>query len=109
MCKQLVDACANHGGTKRILRRKAPEHRAVPDPGAPCDLVGRDLRAELGVRVRCGPENPVEVALCVGAQSRHQAGTVAASPAAACASIRATCRLRRSASITPSAAIITIA
>ncbi len=81
----------------------------MADPGPACDLVDRHVRAELGKGVRSRLEDAVEVAACVGPQNGHYAPTTTGSPEAACSSILATWRLRRSATITPRATIIATA
>src|SRR5262249_10426209 len=102
--QQLVEADGDNCGTQRVLRREAPEDAAVPDAGPARDLGDRHIRPGLGVPNRGGGEEAVEVALRVGAEDGHQAATTTGSSEAACCSIRATWRLRRSASMTPRAA-----
>ncbi len=86
----------------------------MTDAGPACDLVDRHVRADLGVSVGSRLGDAVAVALCAGAgmqpprvdAERAAASSSTDSSDAACDSMRATSRLRRSASITISAAII---
>src|SRR5579864_4007164 len=94
-----IELLAENRVDQRLLRGEAAEHGAVTDAGAPRHLVDADVDPALGEALLRRAEDEVEVSLRVG----PHAPTTAAPPVAS-ASMRATSRLRRSASISTSAA-----
>ena len=82
-----------------VLRRETPEHRSVPDAGAPRDLVDARVRAVLGEDLGGRVEDPLEVPPSVGAELDHQAIAATGSVSMSCSMV-ATCRFRSSATKT---------
>src|SRR5262249_6018391 len=83
-----------------VLGGKAPEDRSVANPGKARDLVDARVGARRGEHLRRRIEHPLEISPRVGAQLGHQLANTGWSSVRASASMRATSRLRSSATKT---------
>src|SRR4051794_10749211 len=97
---QLGDVALDHREHEVVLGRETAEDRPVADPGAPRDLVDTGVGARRGELLGCRVEHPLEISPRVDAELGHQAALASAGSVSTSASIRATCRLRRSATKT---------
>src|SRR3954453_2655185 len=96
----LLDVALDHREHEVVLGGEAAEDGPVADSRQLGDLVDARVGARRSEDFRGRVEHPFEISPRVGAQLGHQAASASAGCDSTSASIRATCRLRRSATKT---------